>query len=358
MLWALCLWMFGPGSNLNLEVVRTFEPIPDDEDTFLQRPGDVALDDQGRLHVMDLLGKTVLVWGKDGKYATQYGKPGEGPGEFQIMGNSGGPQGYVDAVGDTIYVYDGGARRLNLFNMDLSFRKATNLKVEGGRVEAFWPLGEERYLIFNSSYFSDTPFQRAALYKGETVEKVLTKVKDQSWHYVTSGGNRRVEIYAFAPQLRMAVNQKDGLLVLGHSEKPQFDVFDYQGKLLKTVKAKMTQQEVTQDLIDEYEEQPFIKNNNFFTAAYPEKRSFYERILSLEGDRYLAYLISPFYNNVEGYLIDGSGKMLGRFTYACGEGGQLFASRGKLFAATTNEDGDYILQEMRIGSTKGEHPGG
>lgn len=352
----LCACLAG---NLPVGVVRTYGALPEDADLFLQRPGDVSIDDRGRLHVLDLVAKTVMVWDADGQFLRTYGKPGQGPGELQIQGNSGGPQGYVHAESDTFYVYDGGARRLNLFNPDFSFRASVNLQIEGGRVEAFWPLGDTRYLIFNSSYFSDTPFQRAALFKGDTLEKELLKVKDQTWHYVTSGGSRRVEIYAYAPQLRMSVDHAAGRLVLGHSEKPAFTVFDFEGKELKTVTMKLLRQDVTPELKEEFDETPLIKNSDFFTAAYPDQRSFYEGLLVLEGDRYLVYLNSPLYHHLEGYLVDGSGTALGRFTYELGEGGALYASRGRLFAATTDEDGEYALLELRVGGdAKKAHPGG
>lgn len=340
-----------PDAVLNVGVVRTYGEVTGNSEVFLQGPGDLTLDDQGRLHVLDIRARNVLVWDKQGKYVGAYCKPGQGPGELQINGGAGGPQGYITAIGDTIYIYDGGARRLSLFKNDLSFREAIPFNIEGGRVEVFRPLGKDAFLVFNSSYFSDVPFRRVAIFnRDKTSEKQVAKMPDMTWRYSGSGSDRKVELQAFVPSLQISVNQATGKIAMGDGAKSTFDVYDLQGKKLKSVEVKLPRKEVTKEAKDEFIAQNWIKQSNgFFTAAFPERRAFYDRILAVGKDRYLLYLVSPVYAKVDGYLVNEAGQTLGRFTYACGEGGGLYASRGRLFACRTNEDGEFTVEELLVG---------
>ncbi len=347
----LCLFATLPDPMLKVEVVRSYGEVTGKTDVFLQGPGDLTLDDQGRLHVLDLRARNVLVWDKQGKYIGSYGKPGQGPGELQINGTAGGPQGYISAIGDTLYIYDGGARRLSLFNNDMSFREAIPFNIEGGRVEVFRPLGKDAFLVFNSSYFSDVPFRRVAIFnRAKTSEQQVLKVPDTTWRYSGSGNDRKVELQAYAPSLQIAVNEATGKVALGDGGKTAFDLYDFKGKKLKSVEVKLVRKEVTKEAKEEFSAQNWIKQSNgFFTAAFPERRAFYDRLLAVGKDRYLLFLVSPVKGNVDGYLVNEAGETLGRFTYACGEGGALYTSRGRLFTCRTNEDGDFTVEELLIG---------
>ncbi len=340
-----------PDAVLNVGVARTYGEVTGNSGVFLQGPGDLTLDDQGRLHVLDLVARNVLVWDKQGKYLGAYGKPGQGPGELQISGSMGGPQGYITALGDSIYIFDGGARRLSLFKNDLTFREAVPFNVEGGRVEVFRPLGKDAFLVFNSSYFSEVPFRRVAIFnRAKTSEKLVTKVPDMTWRYSGSGSDRKVELQAYAPSLQISVNQATGKMAIGDGSKSTFDIYDLQGKKLKSVDVKLPRKEVTKEAKEEFKAQDWIKQSNgFFTSTFPERRAFYDRIFAIGKDRYLLCLASPVYANMDGYMVNEAGQTLGRFTYTCGEAGGLYASRGRLFACRTNEDGEFTVEELLVG---------
>ena len=354
----LLLFCLASDSGIALNPTLNYEPVPENIEAFLRGPSDAALDKNGRLLILDIRSKAVFVWDKKGSFSTAFGKEGQGPGEFTFNARAGGPQGYVGAVGDQIYVYDGGARILNIFDMDFKFKQSFPFTVESGRVETFRPLQNGNFLVFYSSYFSDEAFRKIALYDLEKNPiKEIAKVKDNTWHYITQGSRRRVELHAFADELVVAYNQADGQIVIGDSSKPGFSIYGLDGSLKKKVEAKIGRREVTKEDIQEYKERPWFKNQNFFTASFPDLRAYYDQLLPVGERRFLLLLNSPQYSNYEGFLVDDEGNNLGRVHFPAGEGGNLFSVNGRLFGCTTDEDGEYSLRELSVGEARSGVPG-
>lgn len=339
-------WM---SSGVDFQEIQTYQGVPMEDEFFLQNPNDVALDKQDRLHTIDVTSRTIFVWDKDGNYVGNYGKAGEGPGEFSFMGRAGGPQGYITIIEDDIYIFDGGSRKISIFDKDLNFKKSFIFNVEAGRVETFRTLSPNRYMVFYSSYFSDTPYRRVGLYDENKKEiEQLINVKDETWNYEGSGNNRRVNLHIYSPSLTMAYNQSNGQVMLGDSGKSAFMIFDSAGKKVATVEPKMTRRKVTKEDREEWESQPWFKSQTFFTTTYAEDMPFYDRILPVGKDKFLLYLRSPYLSNLEGYLVNAKGDVLGRFKMECGESGDLFGSMGRIFAFRTDEDGEFGIHELKV----------
>ncbi|MCB1051445.1 MAG: 6-bladed beta-propeller [Acidobacteria bacterium] len=330
------------------DVALTLEPVPDTAESYLQNPGDICVDSLGRIHVLDLSAKTIFVWDAKGKFIGQYGSPGQGPGEFSFGGNMGGPQGYLADVGGTLFVYDGGPRMMSTFSKDLKFEKAESFLLESGRVNFLRRISADQTLVFYASFFSETPFERIAIYGSDMKPlKIFKEYPDETWHYTGSGNQRQVVLHIYGPSTAVALNQKTGEVIIGNSSKPSFDVFDMQGNLKQTVRVALSQKEVTKEDKDEWNENSWFKNQNFFKVEFPAEKAFYDQILPV-GDRgYLVFLRSPNAVRCEGIYVDREGKTQKPFNLVCGNGGNMMGSMGRVFAVRLEED-EMVIQELKF----------
>ena len=321
-MWILAFLILGLNEDTGIKSELVLSPVSEDSDFFLQGPRDLAIDDQGRFHVLDLVAKTVFVWDKNGEYQTGYGAPGEGPGEFNFAPPAGGRQGYINIVDGTIYIYDGGARTLNTFDKDLKFIKSTSFQIEGGRVETFRVLSPKKNLVFYSSYFSDTPFRRIATYKGPgEIMHEYRKEKDDTWRYTQENGQRRVTLHIYYPALVMGYNDANGEIMIGHSSKSEFDVFDAKGSLIRRVPLAMKRLDVTDKDISEWNDTNWFKNQTFFKADFADRMPYYDRIIPVGDKGYLVILDSPDLSRCRGQLVDKQGKKIRDFKTVLGNGG-------------------------------------
>ena len=345
----LLTFSFFMDNNQPFESVLRLQPIDDDE-WFVQGPGDILVDDQNRIHVVDLTAKTIFVWDKNGQYLQNYGRPGQGPGEFTFNSQFGGPQGYLSQVDGKFYIYDGGARNVSVFGEDLKYTSSSSFQIEAGRAEQFRIIEKDLYLIFFSSYFAEVPYRKIATYKDPATQLVeFQKAKDNTWHSSGDGNNRQVVLHAYTDALSMTYNQANGEVIVGDSSKPSFSVYDVKGSLVRSVRVALSQRELTQADKDEWNDMRWFRGQSFFKVSFPETKAFYDQVLPVGDKGYLVFLRSPNEARCEGIMVNKEGKTLDKFTLVCGNGGGLFGSRGRIFAVTTNDDGDYSINELRFG---------
>ncbi|HYV38429.1 MAG TPA: peptidyl-alpha-hydroxyglycine alpha-amidating lyase family protein [Gemmataceae bacterium] len=83
---------------------------------LFDQPADVAIAPNGDIYVADGYGNSrVVKFNKDGKYLTEWGKPGKGPGEFNLVHGI-----VLDAKG-RVYVCDRENERIQVFDGDGKF---------------------------------------------------------------------------------------------------------------------------------------------------------------------------------------------------------------------------------------------
>ena len=334
--------------GIDAKAKLTLEAIPEDSEVFLSLPQDVAIDGQGRIFISDAMAKTVFVWNADGTYSGSFGKAGKGPGEFTFMG-MGGPQAYLSVVGDQVLVYDGGTRTVNFFDKGLTYNSSTKFQLAAGRTNYFKATPSGDYVVHNSK-FGEEQVRGIGVYgaDGKPIRQIVeipdttykTKMKDGRFSGLT--------LNAYSPNLVVHYDSASDQIIIGHSSKPSFEVYDTSGKMIKKVNFKMLQVDVTQEDKDEYQQQPWIKRSQWVKAAFPEKKAYYDAILPV-GDRYLVYRKSPFYVNLEGILIDDMGKTISNFSLECGENGNLFSVNGRLMAVRLDEEGEFVVEELTLG---------
>lgn len=90
--------------------------VAGDTPDLFDSPADVAIAPNGDIYVADGYGNTrVVKFNKDGKFLKQWGKPGEGPGEFDLVHAI-----VLDAKG-RVYVGDRENERIQVFDADGKF---------------------------------------------------------------------------------------------------------------------------------------------------------------------------------------------------------------------------------------------
>ncbi len=339
-----------------------FLALPNDSQIYLQsaakyeinnkvelvQPGDLTVDTQGRLHVLDVSAGIVYVWDERGRFLKSFGRKGKGPGEFEFKASYGGNQGFITAVADRLYVFDGAARLISIFDQDHNFIKRVPFNTEIGQVLGFWVLSDDKVIMSNRSFFSETPHRKVVIYdldKEDVAE--LARVKDTSWRYIKDGSKGIMSPYLGS--LDLAYNQAAHELIISDTQSSEFRLFSTDGELTGTVKVKLKRRPLKEMDKKEFTEHPHFKNQNFFTAEFPEYMPYFDRVLPVGPDHFLIFLESELYRHYAGHLIDRQGAKLGSFRFKCGEGGRLFSSRGRLFGVIADDKGEFHIHELKTG---------
>jgi hypothetical protein len=104
---------WGSGPRLSIEFVRTIGDVDtDDENLAFNSPIDMAVDDAGRVYVLDNGNQRIQVFGPDGRYIRTIGRKGQGPGEFSDPNSI-----VIDREGH-LYVLDDRQKRIQVFLTD------------------------------------------------------------------------------------------------------------------------------------------------------------------------------------------------------------------------------------------------
>ena len=333
--------------SLECRKIRTLERIPVEKDFFLEQVVFIDIDDQGRTYVTNYPSAQVFYWNKDGSFDGVFGRKGEGPGEYGFGAALGPPRGYISVVDDRIYIYDGGSRSVSILTRDHGFIRRVTFEGLGGMINGFQVLGKERFLFYDSYFCAEKACRRILEYDGTgQLVKSWREVDDDTWSLVDAAGTK-VNLFLFQPTLVMGLHRGRGEVVLAHAANPVLDIHDLTGNKLRSLTLPIPKKPVTKDDIAEFYDQEWMKNNDHIKAHFPEEKSYFDQILCLD-EGYLVYHLSPLHGTADGFLVGLDGKMKGRFTLECGEGGGLFAPRGRLMAALVDEEGEFHLTEMRI----------
>jgi len=93
----------------------------DTEDVLIGRIGEVVADSSGRVYIADTRRMAIQAFEPDGRYITQLGRDGRGPGEFGFIKN-------LNVRGNRLYAYDPNQQRAHVFTLhDLAGEKTINL---------------------------------------------------------------------------------------------------------------------------------------------------------------------------------------------------------------------------------------
>jgi hypothetical protein len=341
-IWLLLL-MVGP---IEFETVRTMAPLPEEDDLFLANVLYIEEGEDGRIYASDFPSAKIHYWQADGTYLGHFGQKGEGPGEFVFGAALGPPMGYIYALDQKLFIYDGSSRTINIFTKDHEFIKRVQFDKLGGKINNVHVLGSDRFMLYDSYFCNDKACRRILQYndKGNLIDTWATS-DDNTWKMNDSNG--KVKLFIWEPTFATDFSRERGELVIAHTKDPILDVYNVEGKKLRSVTLEIPKKIVTAEDKAEFMQQRWVQGNNTIEIIFPEEKNYFEYVLTLPQG-YLVYHKSAIEGIIDGFLVDFNGKVLGRFKRAIGQSGGLFASRGKLFGALIDDEGDFSLQELKL----------
>ena len=208
-----------------------------DEDTtfvlnFPQHRADLNsdLDDDGNLYVVDNVKSFILKFDKNGKYLSQWGAKGQGPGEF--------PRSPIDisVVSSTnkVHVFDGSGR-LSIFDLDGNFIKFYNISKRAVRAKNFYFTDQGPLFgceVFEGQWGSNDFKMGTCLYNGTPEYDIKDKI---------AGETKPFDMKNVDPDdqgLMAAI--KDNNIYIADTSKNKYSIsqYDYSGKKIKEIKKK------------------------------------------------------------------------------------------------------------------------
>ncbi len=347
MIWMSLLWVgTTTGAPVTFAQKTLLEPLPEESDHFLERPVAFDIDDQGSYFAVDADAKVVYCWDQNGAFLRVIGKPGQGPGEFVFSGRGQGV-GYISVLGEKLYVYDGAKREVLVFDRAGAYQSSVRIGLSRGRASNFSATADGRFLLHRRVRKDEGLFSEIQLFNasGEP-RKMLKSAPDTSFRPRGGrGGGRSFAIKAFNPTLVSDFNAATGQLLIGNGGEPFFEVLDLEGNR-RVIETGLKREEVSAEDKQEFQTRFQNVGRGRLEISYPDKKPYFDKLLSLGENGYLAYIQSPFHGRLSGVLLDAKGNQRGRFRMVCGQDGGLFAARGRLLRVMVNDDGDFELAEL------------
>jgi len=335
--------------------ILQLDPVPEDSVLYMQGPKDLAIDSDGRFYVVDSVAKTVFVWNREGRFLGTMGKGGQGPGEFRFS-KMGGAQAFLTVFKGQVLVFDGATNAVNTFGKDLTFKESRIINIPRGSTDYFrlTPAGE--FLVYQQKW-GDVPLRQVVVYgkEGNALREIVS-VPDQGYSLRKNkeGGYGGLNINAFCPRLTVHYDRGTGQVLAGSGDRPEYEVYDLTGKLLRKVSVRMIQQEVTAEDKSEYENVEWVRNglaSGYIQLSYPKTKPYFTHLLPMKDKGHLVLFRSPHLAKMRGIRVDDQGKTLSRFSLDCGENGDLFSVDGRLFAVMVDDEGEFVIREMGYGET-------
>lgn len=336
------------GSPITFEPGVRLSTVPEETEHFLERPVAFDIDERGAYFVVDADARVVYSWDKNGVFQRVIGKPGRGPGEFVFAGR-GQANGFISAVGEKLYIYDGAKQAILVFDHAGVYQLSIRIGLSRGRASNFRATADGRFLLHRRVRKDDGLFSEIQLFSsaGEPV-RMLKSLPDTSFRPRGGGGRRRgFSIKAFNPTLVSDFNAANGELLIGNSAEPFFEVYHLDGGR-RMVETGLTREDVTARDRQEFETRFQNVGRGRVEITYPDKKPFYDKILSLGEKGYLAYTQSPVHGRLSGVHLDAKGNPKGRFRLVCGQDGGLLAAKGRMLSVVVNDEGEFELTEMSI----------
>jgi len=345
MFWIAIFGVNGLAGNLVERLV--FDPVPENAGYFLTGAVTADRDDAGNLYLLDPEAKVIFRWSADGSFKGIIGRPGQGPGEFSFMTRV-GAQAYLATVGEVLYVFDGGQRKIQKFDLAGKYLASDHTKMANGRTEGFFVTNSHHFYVLNYNFLNDPGSYN--LIKTNSLnspgEVIFAADEKEIGRPALESRGDTYFIEAFYPQVAASHCRERARLVMGASNKPEFQVVNTATGKRRTVAFDYPRLEVTDADREEFQSQEWLKWSPGAKVVFPDKHSYYDRLIPMAGGGFLAYHISPVHSRIRGVVLDESGKVLKRFTDVCGQGGNLLNANGRIIRVKVLEDGRFEISQL------------
>lgn len=347
-LWLLVTCLYSPlfGSSpseknnakgLNLKTVRTFE-IP--ENMFLESPGDCISDEHDNLYILDQKQRTVFVWDKTGKFITNFGSKGYGPGEIALEDYAGA----LSVSGDHILVVDDRAQKIHFWDRQFKFVKTITKPATLGRVEIVEAYAN-RFIVmelssrkmYNSLVLVDQDFRK--LKSIATINDLIYRRNEQ--------GHLNYRPYAS----RMVVGFEEKAVWYADNRKNWVRLLDLNGKILQEHQVPLSPRDVPIEDKNHYNRIFQSWRGEKDTITFPKKGNTIDMVMPVNKSH---LLVAQFYQKtleLTGVVIDKySGKVLRRFDHHFEDEPFLLTPiDGRLVIVSLNDDEEYVVRMVDVG---------
>ena len=126
--------------TIKLVPVATIDESAFPKGIFFQGPVDIKCDPKGNIYICDYKASQIFKFDATGKYVKSIGRPGQGPGEFNMPFK-------IAVTSDRLFVYDMQNTRLCAFTLDGIFVKSVPLMMSEGRPEDMQSLSNGDILV-------------------------------------------------------------------------------------------------------------------------------------------------------------------------------------------------------------------
>ena len=200
---------WGDNPQIRLEFVRKFGQF--------YKPFDLSLDSQGNVYVADSGNHRIQKFSPDGEFLSSYGRKGQGPGEFQIMGGIA-----VDKKGQMV-VTDRSTNRLKVLSPEGNeIKNLATMKITGEI--ALMSSGE--FVLTKGLFFSQESLPGLIHIVGED-GKILRTAGTQELY-------EDWDCYRYFNRTSFAIDKKDNIY-LAYSTRNKIQKYTPEGTLVMTV---------------------------------------------------------------------------------------------------------------------------
>ncbi|MDH5467157.1 MAG: NHL repeat-containing protein [Candidatus Aminicenantes bacterium] len=273
----------------------------DDDNYLFYNPGNIAVDDQGNISILERGNCRIQKFDKNGKYLQTIGKKGQGPGEFER------PYSLLLDKNNNIYVSD--RRKIHFFNHTGEFVKTIPLS---DQVNDFWvsPEGNIFGLITTRAERERTKIVVKMNSEGKILENIaqfaeVTQVMRKSGNVVQTFSIT----HSYNPSLYF-VFSNDYQIFYGDSSEYSFSRINLDGEVELIVKKEEPLHSISQKEKDKIYEgfSELIKQwpEGVVEEAvqFPVHRPFFDRILIDEKGRIYIKKVKPVLDETENVGFD------------------------------------------------------
>ncbi|CAM2011596.1 6-bladed beta-propeller [Acanthopleuribacter pedis] len=339
--WVSALSAAEPSGSSGKKLVfteRTQFGLPSEatDDLFLESPSDLMMDKQGRLYVLDRGAKTVFVWDADGRYRTNLGREGQGPGEFTFKSS----RCMLSYDGETLFVVDSDAGKIHHF-VDLEYQQTRKKPTRFHMLLYLRHLKNGNIFLINQNYRNKVPYSQLLLTDGDfKIIKELDHFEDKTFSRNENGG---WDFHAYAPRPLVYAAYGLDYFLLSDNRGETVDVYDLDGNLKRKINVALSRPLLTQADKDALREQVRWAKppHRVFFPDYGER---FTSFLPLAGEQLFIYSKDFGNGTLTGKILDWQGRNLGPGTLVLGVEGRVDVFPAGVVTILADEEGNYAVK--------------
>lgn len=327
-----------------------------DDNYMFGREVFINTDDAGNVYVTDWDKSIVNKYDQDGVYLHSIGGRGQGPGEFQNIGDVG-----IDAEGK-IYLYDKSNKRISFLNKEGKYLQGIkvislfeNLIINSkgfyvGHISDRVEVEKVRSWDYVYGLFDDKFTLVEEFFRIPTGFRMPTGRDEDSIVEYLSGG---LSVMAFRPFVTYVLDEKENI-IFGYSEDYEIKVYNPNGKLSKRIQREhepITINNEHKKAFLEKQGESFmdampahmhsLKEKVFRLVKYPKIKPAYERFSLMENGWIFVVVDSAKEEHKLVDIFNENGEYLAQFETDIATDGLMF-NNGKAYAVATQDDYKFI----------------